>query len=391
MDINLVVYMQNQLQSTPTDFYRYMYEKIDWQQRMFGLVGPRGVGKTMLFLQYIKAHQTEERMFYVSADNTYFSNHTLVELADQFSIEGGEHLFIDEVHKYPNWSKELKQIYDTHPDMKVAFTGSSVLDITKGESDLSRRSPIYRMQGLSFREYLAMFHHVNTQVLPIEQIISGEPFSIDNMPHPISAFKNYLQRGYYPIAAESLFEVKLNQVINLTMETDIPQYANMNASTGRKLKKLLGIIAMSVPFKPVMDKISKMINVSRNDLADYLLYMEDAGMIAQLRDATNGIMGLGKVEKVYLDNPNIAYLLGEEASNIGNIRETFFLNQMRVNNVVVSSKVSDFEINGLTFEVGGKSKKQKQIANIDKAFVVKDDIEYGSGNIVPIWMFGLNY
>jgi len=165
----------------------------------------------------------------------------------------------------------------------------------------------------------------------------------------------------------------------------------MNVSTGRKLKKLLGIIAMSVPFKPVMDKIAKMVNVSRNDLSDYFLYMENSGMIAQLRDTTNGIMGLGKIEKVYLDNPNLAYLLGEESSNIGNIRETFFFNQMRVQNKVIVSKQSDFEIQGMTFEVGEKNKGQKQISSVERGYVVKDDIEYGSDNIIPLWMFGLNY
>lgn len=391
MDINLVNYMQNQLWNVPTGFHRYMYNIIDWQERMFGLVGPRGVGKTVLFLQYMKQHQEEGGLFYVSADNTYFSNHSLIELADQFSKEGGKHLFIDEVHKYPNWSQELKQIYDTHPDMKVSFTGSSVLDITKGESDLSRRAPIYKMQGLSFREYLAMFHGIDVPVLSLDEIIENKPFVIKDTPHPLPLFKEYLQKGYYPFAKDTLFSVKMDQIINLTMEVDIPQYANMNASTGRKLKKLMSIIAMSVPFKPIMDKISKMINVSRNDLSDYFLYMENAGMIAQVRDATNGIMSLGKVEKVYLDNPNLAYVLGEESSNIGNIRETFFFNQIRVRNKITISKQSDFEINGITFEIGGKNKGQKQIENLKNAFIVKDDIEYGSGNIIPIWMFGLNY
>ncbi|MCQ2287466.1 MAG: AAA family ATPase [Bacteroidales bacterium] len=391
MDINLVNYMQNQLWNVPTGFHRYMYNIIDWQERMFGLVGPRGVGKTVLFLQYMKQHQEEGGLFYVSADNTYFSNHSLIELADQFSKEGGRHLFIDEVHKYPNWSQELKQIYDTHPDMKVSFTGSSVLDITKGESDLSRRAPIYKMQGLSFREYLAMFHGIDVPVLSLDEIIENKPFVIKDTPHPLPLFKEYLQKGYYPFAKDTLFSVKMDQIINLTMEVDIPQYANMNASTGRKLKKLMSIIAMSVPFKPIMDKISKMINVSRNDLSDYFLYMENAGMIAQVRDATNGIMSLGKVEKVYLDNHNLAYVLGEESSNIGNIRETFFFNQIRVRNKITISKQSDFEINGITFEIGGKNKGQKQIENLKNAFIVKDDIEYGSGNIIPIWMFGLNY
>lgn len=391
MDINLMNYMQNQLASTPVDFKRYMFANIDWESRMFGLVGPRGVGKTVLFLQYIKENWSKKKMFYVSADNAYFSNHTLIELADEFSKEAGEHLFIDEVHKYENWSRELKQIYDTHPDMKISFTGSSVLEINKGEADLSRRAPIYKMQGLSFREYLIMFHDLNVPVLELKDIIENKPFAIEGVSHPLPLFKDYLQKGYYPFASDKQFDVIINQTINLTMETDIPQYANMNVSTSRKLKKLLGIIAMSVPFKPIMDKISKMIGVSRNDIGDYLLYMENAGMISQIRDNTSGIMALGKVEKIYLDNTNIANVLGEQATDIGNIRETFFFNQMRVKNKVFTSKTSDFEIDGVTFEIGGKGKGKKQILSTPNSYVVKDDIEFGSGNIIPLWIFGLNY
>ena len=391
MDINLVNYMQNQLANTPTDFKRYMFENIDWESRMFGLIGPRGVGKTVLFLQYIKENWSKKKMFYVSADNSYFSNHTLVDLADEFSKEAGEHLFIDEVHKYENWSRELKQIYDTHPDMKISFTGSSVLEINKGEADLSRRAPIYKMQGLSFREYLVMFHGLNVPVLELKDIIENKPFAIEDVSHPLPLFKDYLQKGYYPFASDKQFDVIMNQTINLTMEVDIPQYANMNVSTARKLKKLLGIIAMSVPFKPIMDKISKMIGVSRNDIGDYFLYMENAGMISQVRDAIGGIMALGKVEKVYLDNTNIANVLGEQATDIGNIRETFFFNQMRVKNKVFASKTSDFEIDGITFEIGGKGKGKKQILSTPNSYVVKDDIEFGSGDIIPLWLFGLNY
>lgn len=391
MDINLVNYMQNQLANTPTKFKRYMFDNIDWDGRMFGLVGPRGVGKTVLFLQYIKENWSKKKMFYVSADNSYFSNHTLVNLADEFSKEAGEHLFIDEVHKYENWSRELKQIYDTHPDMKISFTGSSVLEINKGEADLSRRAPIYKMQGLSFREYLVMFHGLNVPVLELKDIIENKPFAIEDVSHPLPLFKDYLQKGYYPFASDKQFDVIMNQTINLTMEVDIPQYANMNVSTARKLKKLLGIIAMSVPFKPIMDKISKMIGVSRNDIGDYFLYMENAGMISQVRDAIGGIMALGKVEKVYLDNTNIANVLGEQATDIGNIRETFFFNQMRVKNKVFASKTSDFEIDGITFEIGGKGKGKKQILSTPNSYVVKDDIEFGSGDIIPLWLFGLNY
>ena len=190
---------------------------------------------------------------------------------------------------------------------------------------------------------------------------------------------------------DSDFEIRLRQVINQTMEVDIPQYANMNASTGRKLKKLLAVIAQSVPFKPVMDSIATVVGVSRNVLPDYFLYMEQAGMIGQLRDDTGGIRGVGKVEKVYLDNTNMAYLLGGEATDIGNIRETFFNNQLRVVSDIISSRVSDFEIDGKTFELGGKKKGKKQLSEANECYVVKDDIEFGSGNIIPLWAFGLLY
>ena len=175
------------------------------------------------------------------------------------------------------------------------------------------------------------------------------------------------------------------------MEVDIPQYANMNASTGRKLKKLLTVIAQSVPFKPVMDSLSVVLSVSRNVLPDYFMYMEQAGMIGQLRNDTGGIRGIGKVEKVYLDNTNIAYVMGENATDVGNLRETFFYNQMRVTSDVISSSISDFEIDGKTFEIGGKKKSKKQIAMAKEGYVVRDDIESGSDNIIPLWAFGLTY
>ena len=357
---------------------------------MFGLVGPRGVGKSTMFLQYIKEHREERRMLYIAADHLYFSSHTLVETVDEFAKEGGEQIFIDEIHKYENWSRELKQIYDSHPDLKVGFTGSSVLDIYKGFSDLSRRAPIFTMQGLSFREYLALFHGIETPTYSLDEIL-GHQAKIEAVSHPLPLFKEYLQRGYYPFASDGDFDMRLRQVINQTMEVDIPQYANMNASTGRKLKKLLAVIAQSVPFKPVMDSLATVIGVSRNVLPDYFLYMEQAGMIGQLRDDTGGMRGIGKVEKVYLDNTSLAYLLGRESTDIGNIRETFFYNQMRVTQEVISSRISDFEIDGRTFEVGGKRKGKKQITDAADGYVVKDDIEHGAGNIIPLWAFGLAY
>ena len=390
MDTSLIAYMNGQLGLMKSDFHRYMFDKVSWGARMFGVVGPRGVGKTTMILQYIKENADRCKMLYVSADHVYFSTHSLIEVADEFSREAGEQLFVDEIHKYENWSRELKQIYDTHPDMKIVFTGSSVLDIYRGAADLSRRAPIFMMQGLSFREYLSLFHNIDNPVYSLEDILAHKA-AISGVVHPLPLFNDYLRRGYYPFSSDANFDIELRQVINQTMEVDIPQYANMNASTGRKLKKLLTVISQSVPFKPVMDSLSTVLSVSRNVLPDYFMYMEKAGMIGQLRDDTGGIRGIGKVEKVYIDNTNLAYVMGGYATDVGNLRETFFYNQMRVTADVISSRIADFEIDGKTFEVGGKKKGKKQIAEAKEGYVVKDDIEFGHDNIIPLWAFGLTY
>lgn len=378
------------LQNTTTEFKRYLYEDISWGSRMVGIIGPRGVGKTTMILQYIKENLGSKRALYVSADDMYFGENRLVDLADVFYKNAGEYLFIDEIHKYTDWSRELKNIYDSYPDLKIVFTGSSVLDILKGSSDLSRRALIYKLQGLSFREYLNFFHNYKIGTFSIEQIVNGE-VSLTDIKHPLPLFTDYLKRGYYPFGIENELNLRLGQIVVQTLETDIPQYANMSVATSRKLKRLLSIISESVPFKPNLSKIAGMISVSRNSLDDYFTYMEKAGLIGQLRNETTGIRGLGKVDKVYLDNTNLIFNLAGEKSNIGNIRETFFLNQMRVKSQVISSKNADFVIKDFTFEVGGKNKQQKQIEKDGRSFIVKDDIEFGYMNIIPLWAFGLNY
>ena len=378
------------LRNVPTDFYRYMFGRINWENRLLGLVGPRGVGKTTLVLQYALKQLKRNETLYVTADDLYFANHKLLDLADEFSRLGGKVLVIDEIHKYKEWSRELKLIYDYHADLKVIFTGSSILDITKGTSDLSRRAVMYQMQGLSFREYLQMFHQISLPVYSLEEIVLHQ-VEIPGGFRPYAYFQSYLKNGYYPFAKEEDFELRLQQVVRNTLETDILQFAEINVATARKLKQLLAIISQSVPFKPNMSSLATMINAGRNNLADYFLYMEEAGLIAQLRDDTGGIRGLGKVDKVYLDNTNLVYVLGEKEANIGNVRETFFFNQLRVNQDVMTSSVSDFQIGNRTFEVGGKNKKQKQLQGVDHGFVVKDDIETGYLNVIPLWMFGLNY
>lgn len=377
------------LRETTSTFHRYMYDRIDWNTRIVGLLGPRGVGKTTMVLQYIKENLPRKESLYVVAEDLYFANHTLVDLADTFARTGGKYLIIDEIHKYKGWSRELKLIYDYHSELHVFFTGSSILDIYKGVSDLSRRVLTYEMQGLSYREYLSLFHQIELPVYSIQQILNQEV----ELPQgflPLQHFSDYLQRGYYPFR-DNNFERYIMNVVNTTLEVDIAQYADLTPATIRKLKRLLAIIAQAAPFKPNFTQIGGQLEVSRNNIADLCAWLEKAGLIGQLRDSTGGIQGLGKVDKVYLDNATLIYVLGNKNTEIGTIRETFFYNQMRVMTDVISSRISDFEIDGKTFEVGGKKKKQKQIQNAEQGYVVKDDIETGYGNIIPLWQFGLTY
>ena len=386
----LFEYYRILLQKTNTDFHRYMFPKINWENRMIGLTGPRGVGKTTLVLQYIKENLNPNEALYVTAEDFYFTDHRLLDLADTFVKNGGKHLFIDEIHKYKDWSRELKLMYDYHAGLNVVFTGSSVLDINKGAADLSRRAVMYQMQGLSFREYLDLFHQITSKVYDLDEILAHE-VTIPTLEHPLPLFREYLKSGYYPFAMEEGFDQRLRQIISQTLESDIPLYAEMNVSTGRKLKKLLAIIAKSAPFKPNYSSIALMLEASRNNIADYFLFIEEAGLIAQLRNATGGIRSLGKVDKVFLDNTNLIYNLAEELSNIGNVRVTFFFNQARVVSDVIASKISDFTIDDKTFEVGGRTKGQIQLQGVEKGYLVKDDIEWGSMNVVPLWQFGMMY
>ena len=378
------------LKKNSTSFHRYMYDRINWDARMIGLMGPRGIGKTTLVLQHCKEQLPRKEALYVQAEDFYFASHRLVELADAFVKMGGKYLIIDEIHKYKDWSRELKLIYDYHSELHVVFTGSSVLDIAKGAYDLSRRALMYEMQGLSYREYLELFHDIHFPICTLQQLLQQEVEMPDGF-LPLQYFSDYLQRGYYPFSNDDIRQY-IQQVVNATIDSDIPQYADLSIATARKLKRLLAIIAQSAPFKPNMSQIGGQLEISRNNVADLCAYLEKAGLIGQLRISTGGIQGLGKVDKVYLDNANLIYALGSQNTEIGTVRETFFFNQTHFLYPVTVSPISDFLIDGkYTFEVGGKKKKQRQLQDIADGYVVKDDIETGYGNIIPLWMFGMLY
>lgn len=382
---------QRLLSETNTDFLRYLHDKIIWTDRMIAIVGARGVGKTTMMLQRIKLHHNISDTLYVTADDMYFADHKLLDLAEQFVKMGGKYLFIDEIHRYANWSKELKLIYDYLPHLQVVFTGSSMLDIYRGTDDLSRRVQLYALHGMSFREYLNLRYHLQLQPLSLDDVLHHN-VAFDGVDYPLAAFKDYLNNGYYPFSREvGLYYERLRQIVQLILDVDIPQFANMNAATSQKLKQLLAIIAKSVPFKPNYSKIASIMGVSRDVLPDYILYMERAGLVNRLFTATTGIRELGKVAKIYLNNTNLAYALGGSNTDIGNIRETFFFNQLSVKADVRESPVSDFLVDGFTFEIGGRKKGGKQIADTDNAYIVKDDIEFGFANTIPLHHFGMLY
>ncbi len=386
----LIMKYRELLRNTDTRFVRYLELEIEWDARLIAILGARGVGKTTMLLQHIKRHDNPSTSLYVTADDLYFSRHTLVELAGTFYHNGGTRLYIDEIHRYANWSVEIKNIYDSLPNLSVIYTGSSILELEKGGADLSRRQLHYTMYGLSFREYLDFGFDIRVPVATLEDVLSGE-VNLPNEYRPLPYFRQYLREGYYPFFKEKGYLSRLNAVINTTLETDIPTFANFGIATAQKLKQLMYIIAQSVPFKPNMTKIAQDVNISRNQLNDIFAYLEKAGMIGRLRSDVQGISGLGKIDKVYLDNTNMAYALSDSTPDIGNLRETFFYALTRVTHVPLSSRRSDFTISKYTFEVGGKNKGTKQVSGQQNAYIVKDDIETAGLTTLPLWTFGMMY
>lgn len=379
------------IEETSTDYVRDIHDSIDWNDQLIAIMGARGVGKTTLVLQHIKLHEDLGKTLFVYADDVWFSAHTLFDLAELFYKEGGKALYIDEIHKYANWSQEIKNISDSLPRLRVCYTGSSVLDLQKGSHDLSRRLLNYHLYGLSFREYIALSRGIDIPKHTLEQILSGEiDFPFDKY-RPIELFKEYLKEGYYPFFRRSGYYLRLNNIINTVIEQDIPRFAELTVSMAEKLKILLYIIAQSVPFKPNYTKIARDIDTNRNIVSDLVVWLEKAELINVLRDETNGIKLLGKVNKIYLNNPNLAYALSDDIPNIGNIRETIFLTWLKVGHKITASSVSDFKVGDYTFEVGGKNKGQAQVKDVKNAYIVKDDIEHGFKEVVPLWAFGLLY
>lgn len=380
-----------------TQQVRDFIHTIDWNNRFIGIKGSRGVGKTTLLLQYIRLNfEPNKNVLYVSLDHLYFLENTLYDLVDQFYKKGGAFIAIDEVHKYPNWAIEIKNIYDDMPQLRLVFTSSSLLHIQQAKADLSRRVVVYTMPGLSFREFIQFETQIKLDSYTLKEIIDN-PIAISmavvNKVKPLAYFDNYLEYGYYPFYIENKksFHQKLSEVILTVLEVDIPQYASIPVSNSVLLKKLLSVISNSVPFKVNMNAISERTGISLNTMKNYLKLLNDAQLLQLLHVEEKGINSLGKPEKIFLNNPNLMYNLGIDA-NLGNIRETFFFNQVQNKYSVFASKTVDFKVDGnYEFELGGRSKNRKQIKVLENVYIVKDDIEIGSDRTIPLWLFGFLY
>lgn len=387
------------LAATQTRFVRSIIGDVNWNARLIGIKGARGVGKTTLLLQYIKLNLASELQstLYVSLDNIWFSENKLIDLVDGFAKRGGKYLFLDEVHKYPQWSIEIKNIYDDYPELKVVFTGSSLLEILNARADLSRRAVIYSMQGLSFREYLNMQLGSDFRAYSLEEILNNQleiSQDVISKIKPIQHFGTYLKSGYYPFFNEEidLYHSRIEEVINMILEVELPLLRKVDISYVVKLKQLLLVISESVPFIPNITKLSERIGLNRQTLLTYLHYLNEAHIIYSVYKDAKGITALQKPDKLFLENTNLMYALRGENTDMGNARETFFANQLRYKHSVELSAVSDFIIDEkYTFEIGGKAKSKKQIENIQDAFIAADDIEYGFGRKIPLWMFGFIY
>ncbi|WP_028297425.1 ATP-binding protein [Olivibacter sitiensis] len=389
-------YLQK-VQHTDVSFVRNLLDRINWKARLIGIKGPRGVGKTTLMLQYIKlklAHEIENTL-YVSLDNIWFSQNKLVDLADMFVKRGGKHLFLDEVHKYPNWSQELKNIYDDHPKLQVVFTGSSLLEILNARADLSRRAVVYHMQGLSFREFLAIDQRIQLSVFPLEEILKNHlaiSQEVLKSVKPLQYFPQYLRHGYYPFYQEELdlYESRLEEIINMMLEIELPLLRQVDIAYVPKIKLLLLTIAESAPFVANVSKLSERIGINRNTLLQYLHFLEEIGLTQNLFKEAKGISRLQKPNKIYVDNTNLAYVLN--APDMGNLRETFFANQLSYQHLLTYPEKGDFLIDEkYTFEIGGKGKDTRQIQKIPQSYVAADDIEYGFQHRIPLWLFGFLY
>lgn len=387
------------LQRTSTKFVRDFIDQIDWQRnRLIGIKGARGAGKTTLVLQYLKqtALPTGQSL-YVSLDNFYFSAHRLYDLGEAFVRTGGRLLVLDEVHRYANWSQEIKNLYDDFPGLRIVFTGSSIMHLERSKGDLSRRAVMYHLHGLSFREFLKIQQIASWPAVPLQDLLNDHTqvaLDLTQAIKPLAHWNDYLQYGYYPYFLENkdVYAQKLTETIQLSLELDLPAVYGISYASVDKLKQLLVVLAESVPMKPNISKLSETLNTSRALVVEYMHYLEELGVLMLLHRDSFGITRLQKPEKVYLSHPNLQFALQQSRPDIGTLRESFFLSQVRPIHKVEYTEKGDFKLDrNVTVEVGGANKTRQQLIGVENGYVAADGLEVGYGDKIPLWMFGLLY
>lgn len=385
---------------TSTEIIRQWANSINWDARLMAIRGPKGVGKTTMMLQYIKLNYKllDRQVLYVSCEDKYFSNHSLLSLAEQFYLNGGRHLFLDEVHKYDDWSNEIKEIYDFYPTMRVVLSGSSLLSMTEGDADLARRCINHDIQGLSFREFLHFYKGIKMPVYPLEQVLENPAPLIEEMNkhgRPIALLNEYLKYGYYPyyLNNETDYHIAIQQVVNKIIDIELPRICGVDLNNTRKIKSLLTILCASVPFQVDITKLATQSGLKRDTIINYLSYLDKAKLIRLLYSDLKNIKRMQKPDKIYIDNTNLLNAWATTPIQIGTIRETFVANQLSANHVVEFRKTNgDFLVDSkYTFEVGGDDKDFQQIANVADSFILADDMETAIDKKLPIWVVGFDY
>lgn len=399
--IEELIFMHNQLMShIPLTFTRYLYQKINWDAHGLCVVGDRGVGKTTLICQdLLRRYQMPDRALYLSADHINVISYGLVNIAKQFFSYGGEALYIDEVHKYPEWSQEIKNILDAYPSKQLIFSASSSIDLNRSKGDLSRRVVYHRLLGLSFREFLELSTHTAFSEYSIQDILKKHvSIASDLTAIPIlKYYKNYLIHGYYPFFMEGIedYLLKLLNVIEKVLFEDLAVVYNLRQTTLPILKKILWLVATSNGFIPNIDKLSRNLGVSREMVYNCLEYLSSSGLLIDLFASGKGNNLIRKPGKIYLNNANLLHaIMGslKHVSDGGVERETFFVNQVSSMHKILLHEQADFIVDDkYIVEVGGKGKNNYQISEKKEAYLAIDDISVGFGNKIPLYLFGMLY
>lgn len=394
----LVEVSQSLINNVPLTFKRYLFNFINWKDRLIGIKGARGTGKTTMLLQWLNLFPVPlDQKLYLSLDELYFTTHSLKDIAKRFYQEGGKVLVLDEVHKYPTWSQEIKNLYDRYPDLKMVFTGSSIIDISKQEGDLSRRVLWYELKGMSYREYLTFTQRIDFPTLKLGELLSPGFDLRALFPgdfKPLAHFQEYLQMGYYPFAGTDKLNYysRLRQLVRTIVEYDMAELKGFDIRHAKKILQLLYVVAQQVPFKPNIQNLASKTSIHRNSINNYLFFLSEARLLYLLKKRGASVALLQKPEKIFLENTNLLFALSDTMPNAGTVREVFFSNQLQVHHRITYSDQTDFEVDNLwSFEVGGKNKGNKQIVTIPEAYTVKDNLEYTAGRSYPLWVFGFLY